>query len=280
MRSQVEVLKVLKAQRAAALVREVSMLARIPNPALGISGFPALGARAQHTQRTAPLQPLAAIGCGSGLGGPARRDVRRAQRKPYERPPPPIPLSVASRTASTVSHCSLREEEASDLRCPNLSPLNSPELRSCVSLLATPELIGIVVGDRRCSSPPSLSLSAPAPPPPQLDASELRASLQNLANLDRACPTEPAGQPVEQSWPQPSGLGSVGLPSVPCPSPTPTTGQIDPPRSGEVTSPTPERKPLYHYLNKTLLRGGDRGDGSIELPRRPSLTCLDMLGEH
>ena len=42
MRSQVEVLKALKAQRAAALVREVSMLARVPNPALGISGFPAL----------------------------------------------------------------------------------------------------------------------------------------------------------------------------------------------------------------------------------------------
>ena len=32
MRSQVEVLKALKAQRAAALVREVSMLARVPNP--------------------------------------------------------------------------------------------------------------------------------------------------------------------------------------------------------------------------------------------------------
>ena len=274
MRSQVEVLKALKAQRAAALVREVSMLARVPNPALGISGFPALVAQAQQARGPAPFHASAA----NGLGGPARREVRRAQPKPYERVPPPIPLSIASRTASTVSHCSLREDESNEIRHPTLSPLNSPELRSCVSLLATPELIGIVVGDKRCPLPPKLSLSAPEPPQPQLDASELRASLQNLANMDRDDPADI--EPMGQSWSQPSGLGSLGRPGVPCPSPTPTTGQIDPRKSGEVTSPTPERKPLYHYVNKTLLRGGDRGDGSIELPRRPSLSCLDMLGEH
>jgi len=173
-------LQILLQQRAAALSREVALLATLqPTPGpLGLG----------------TLTPY--IGGGMGKSGAARVPVggpmRRGAQQPIDRhrPYPQLPVSRTASTLSTSSHVSLPKEDTLQEPEP-LSPLNSPALASCVSLLATPELIGMFGPSGRASTPPPLlSLADKAHPETGVPAEPPCPSpIASTSRAGRASPT-------------------------------------------------------------------------------------------
>lgn len=254
----------IRAQRAAALVREVSLLARLPTPSLGggmggLGGL--LGVSAMGSGRVGMEPMMGARGgdAGASLGlGPARRDVNRQRAKPYERPnlnnlPPQKPIS---RTASTVSFSHLSTDGADDDQTAattkekaGVSPLSSPCLESCISSLSTPELLGVVFGNNQRNG------LSPFPPPLDMPSSLLTEA--NDAKSSNSSPSEAATDDTK----------------LPCPSPPPTANDA---QSGRA-SPTPERKPYAE--SRSLLQGSSKAasTGETLADSSPSLTCMDVL---
>jgi hypothetical protein len=155
---------------------------------------------------------------------------------------------------------SCREEEGElgltpdEVGLTGLSPLSSPYLASCVSLLGTPELLGIMPDRKQTSSPPPIAL------PDQFES----------AAKPRA-PELPSADDDELSWMRRSALDQ---PSAPCPSPTPNA---NPAGWDSLSSPTPEQKPLHRHAGSKLGSAGLGAAANVPLDRPASFTCLDML---
>ena len=228
----------LKAQRMQALMREVSGLAAMPNRTIQGNGFSLLGNGLRRPGDASSNRREDSMGFG-----PQRRDFsRNNSSRPY--PPSEKVRGVSvSRTASTVSRSSPPPDfrESEDLAVAGLlglSPLSSPQLASCVSLLPTPELLAAIE--------PSFD-----PPPP------MSLPQQHLGH--EAPPRLPS--PVDR-WQ-----------NAPCPSPVPTTGQII---DGSWLGVTPEQKPKSLSMMPANKQSSE--NGSLLLPRCiGSFTCLDMM---
>ena len=330
--SQQALLHELKAQRAAALAREVSMIARLPNNmANNMAGAGAVNlACAQRPGAPGDRYPNAHQ-YGAWASGPMRR--REIELRLHNHPYANAYRQQASRTASNASSrtqsdaassCGSymqspsmrpRDVEAGDVDAVagllSLSPLNSPALASCVDILATPDLKGIVHDIVRERQRPRVE----APPDMWLPAA--RGVHMLPPRTESASPKQTAGyaSPRNPTPPMPVPPPTAGSsPPIRAPSPTPLTQQVlaswDPenlmgsprlepkasasaPSSDDAghSASTPEDKPLGRGMGGAM-GGGMGGMGTmlyspksnsserhVSLARRPSLTCLDLLAQ-
>jgi len=258
-------INVLRSQRLAELQREVSYIARLPQQsATGDRHVASLQGESERTQR------LAGPGYGAWAAGPIRRrheDQRVAARAqapyaPPSRPSQMLPAHAPPRQAlagygssefdrvresGATAGLAIDRPRESDAAAGllSLSPFNSPTLTASVDLLATPEIIGIAREGR---------------PPPA--AAELWQRKMRPGSPFVGLPP-PLPSPTFTS-------SSARL--TPNPSPVLTTVEAlaeDCVPSGSLLSLTPSK-------SATDATANDRA-GTADLPRRPSLTCMDML---
>jgi len=131
----------LRQQRMQMLRQEVAFMARAPlmRPPLPSNYGSAPNLRAQLGSQLNGAGPVSA---------PA----------PVKRACEASPLAAPSKQPRLARHDLESEGVAAGML--SLSPLNSPALASCVSLLATPDLIAVAGTDRPSTDPPPLSLAA------------------------------------------------------------------------------------------------------------------------
>ena len=245
-----QLLKHIKAQRAAALEREVSLLAQGPYPSMHASvnmlsqGNPCLGGLApalgqQHFAKQ--------FSSAWEAGAMRRHQLQHAARPtPYARMPArPAPVS---RTDSNVSSSrTVTSDVASSsggMHPPgssprllaatddvdaaagllSLSPLNSPALSKCIDLLATPDLIGIA-GDRVPIPKAPLPLWQPAGSKRSLDSNAPPTPRASSGLANGAMAMARMSRQPERNTPMTQPLAKPSCPSPTC-SPTPLTQQV------------------------------------------------------
>lgn len=232
-----EQLRQLKATRAQALLNEVNAVARsIPSAAHGIGMY---GCFPMLSKQPPPQPRVGGMGMMAGMNG--MNGGFRPMNGPSHVPPPSSGNNKRRRVSRDDVH------GASALL--SLSPLNSPALSCCVSVLATPDLL-------------ALDGAKSSSPPPQLDL-----PVSGWDRRDRALPS-----PVP-------GAGASSTATV---SPPPTAWQnVD--GEGTGTSPTPEKLAKLTVMpaqGSSLLRAPPSMDdnGCSMLSKAPSNATSTLAG--
>ena len=242
-------------QRKAQLEREVQLLARA---SFQRPGMPSGGAGARVERNGIIMQQLGAA------PAPAPPPAKRPQQQQVH----PALAGHRKRPRDPVDEVSPGAIN---------SMLAGLPLEKCVSLLDTPDLVGLLGADTGCEAVPHLLASAPAPAPPPA-----------------APPPQPRPPPQQEymnsqrgitSWQQQQQqLATSDDETAPwCPSPVASSQSFT--KADVLNSPTPEYKPLHTMNTSTSLepmgsmlnpsQSPDNADRPLE--RKPSLMMLDML---
>lgn len=201
----------------------------------------------------------------------AMRQAPARNAAPYARPPPPPPPKPQEAPRPPARSVSLvRKMDAAESML-SLSPMNSPNLESCVGMMSTPELFSLVGGpvhDAQASEIeplPSPVLSAtptirhcPSPnsDQSQQDVGDAQYGVLGVGGLASSMMLASGLEPKESMLKRSSSRSMFHRQDTP---PMPLAA-MDP---GSSLHTSPSR-------GSSMINGGS-------MPRRPSLSCMDML---
>lgn len=299
-------LQALKAQRAAALAREVSYMAQLP---LGMNAIPTgnhgganrtfqgamVGAirQRQLEQQRMRYTPYTQL---PNRMVPVSRTTSSAESActaswPSPKGPEPMPLKQAAEAAKQADAAAKQADAAAGLL--SLSPLNSPQLASCVDLLSTPDLIGIAIdrGKRMANPmltqmwlPPARLTGNPLPPPDRESGSTPPPPLP-LDNTPLLSPT-PATPEVLDNLPRVEMGRGEDAPSL-TPEHESKRARLGSTQGSMLLKGAPAAGGMLLHHNEPRVPGpppslvsSEQQPKSIPMQRRPSLTMLDMLSGH